>query len=118
MNRAPLFCAACLGFLASLSPGKAQEDHYYSMVSVDATQAEFADDNAQRAVDGSIRLSILRVPESGPITYAVIPVTLNCASLKSQMLSGINYSSDGRTIALRRRSRRPRRSNPAPWATC
>ena len=43
-----------------------------------------------------IRLSILRVPDSGPTAYAISQVTLNCASLKNQTVSGTNYSSDGK----------------------
>jgi hypothetical protein len=100
MYRALFFCAACVTALAWASPGGAQEDHYYSLVSVDVTNAEFADDNALRDHDGTIRLSILRVPVSGPIAYAVSQVTLNCASLKNQLISEISYTSDGKQTVL------------------
>jgi len=105
MNRALFFRAfrlapAVLAVLALTAPGRAQEDHYYSLISVDTNSAEFADDNAQRATDGSIRLSILRVPQSGPIAYAVSEVTLNCASLKYQLVSAMNYTSDGKQMDL------------------
>jgi hypothetical protein len=100
MNRAPFFCVACMFALSWTSPGRAQEDHYYSLVSVDSSNAEFADDNAMRNQDGSIRLSILRVPVSGPIAYAISNVTVNCASLKEQLLSEINYTSDGKQTVL------------------
>jgi len=99
MNRAPFFRAFCLipsAVLALTAPGRAQEDHYYSLVSVDTTNAEFADDNARRAADGSIHLSILKVPQSGPIAYTITEVTLNCASLKNQIMSAMDYSSDGK----------------------
>src|ERR1700735_859345 len=100
MNRAPLLCAFCLipGVLALTTPVRAQADHYYSLISVDTTNAEFADDNAQRSADGSIRLSILRVPQSGPIAYTISQVTLNCASLKNQIISAMDYTSDGKQI--------------------
>jgi len=101
MNRALFFRAFCLtpvllAVLALTAPGRAQEDHYYSLVSVDTTNAEFADDNARRAADGSIHLSILKVPQSGPIAYTITEVTLNCASLKNQIMSAMDYSSDGK----------------------
>jgi len=96
MTRALFFCAFCLAVPALTAPGRAQEDHYYSLISVDTTNAEFADDNAKRAADGSIRLSILRVPQSGPIAYTITQVTLNCASLKNQIISAADYSSDGK----------------------
>ena len=100
MNRPLFFCAFCLAATALTSRGQAQEDHYYSLVSVDTTNAAFADDNAKRAADGSIRLSILKVPDSGPIAYAISQVTLNCASLKNQVVSAVNYASDGTQTAL------------------
>jgi len=100
MKRAIFLCAFCVAALALTPQGRAQEDHYYSMVSVDATHAEFADDNAQRAADGSIRLSILRVPDSGPVTYAISQVTLNCASLKNQLVSEVDYAADGKQITM------------------
>jgi len=100
MNRALFFCAACVTVLASTPPGRAQEDHYYSLISVDTNNAEFADDNALRDHDGTIRLSILRVPASGPIAYALSDVTLNCASLKNQLISEVNYGSDGKQTVL------------------
>lgn len=102
MNRALFFCAFCAAALAWTSPGRAQEDHYYSMISVDTTNAEFADDNAQRDHDGTIHLSILRVPASGssPIAYSISQVTLNCASLKNQLISEVNYAGDGKQTIL------------------
>jgi hypothetical protein len=95
MNRALFLCAFPAAMLGLTAPGRAQEDHYYSMISVDAANAQFADDNAQRGADGSIRFSIVRVPDSGPIAYSISQVTINCASLKNQTLSGINYARDG-----------------------
>jgi hypothetical protein len=102
MNRALFFCAVSVTALAWASPGRAQEDHYYSMISVDTTNAEFADDNAQRDHDGTIHLAILRVPASGSgaIAYSISQVTLNCASLKNQLVSEINYANDGKQTAL------------------
>ena len=49
-----------------------------------------------------IHLAILRVPASGSgaIAYSISQVTLNCASLKNQLVSEINYASDGKETAL------------------
>jgi hypothetical protein len=103
MNRALFFCVFGLTpaiLTAFTAPVRAQEDHFYSLISVDTTNAEFADDNAQRAADGSIRLAILRVPASGPVAYTITQVTLNCASLKNQLVSAVDYSSDGKQTVL------------------
>src|ERR1700722_15252829 len=98
MKRIVFLCVCCAAALASAA--RAQEDHYYTLISVDTSNAEFADDNAQRGADGSIRLSILRVPETGAVAYIVTQVTLNCASLKAQQVSAIAYASDGKQTVL------------------
>jgi hypothetical protein len=103
MHRAPLFCAfglvSALGVTAALAvlaiPARAAEERYYTLINVDSTKAEFADDNAQRDRDGSIRLTVLSVPDAGAIAYSTRQVMLNCASQKTQMLAGVNFSRDG-----------------------
>jgi hypothetical protein len=95
MRRVPFFCVFILGATALTATAKAAEDHYFTMISVDATTAVFADDNARRDRDGTVHLSIVRVPESGAISYATNNITLNCATQMSQMVSGGNYHRDG-----------------------
>ena len=95
MNRVPLFCAFALVTAAFTATAKAADDHYFTIVSVDTTSAFFADDNARRDRDGTVHLSIVRVPESGAISYATDNITLNCATQKSQVISGVNYHRDG-----------------------
>ena len=95
MNRVRLFCAFALVTAAFTAAAKAADDHYFTIVSVDTSSAIFADDNARRDRDGTVHLTIVRVPDSGAISYAINNITLNCASQKSQMVSGVNYHRDG-----------------------
>ncbi len=64
----------------------------YTLINVDKNAAQFADDNGKRGRDGSIRMSVLQVPDSGPISYSVHQMMINCATLKVQTLEGVNYS--------------------------
>jgi hypothetical protein len=95
MHRVPLFCAFALSLAAFCAPARAAEDHYYTLIAVDNANATFADDNAQRGRDGTIRLTLLQVPETGAIAYSTHQVMINCASKQNQMLEGVNFSRTG-----------------------
>jgi len=93
MHRVPLFCA--FGLILAVASARAAEDHYYTLIAVDTASATFADDNAQRDRDGSIRLTLLQVPQAGAIAYSTHQVMINCASKQTQVLEGVNFSRSG-----------------------
>ncbi len=104
MHRLPLFLS--LGLMATCAiagsslPVRAAEEHFYTLINVDKTSAAFAEDSAKRGRDGSIRMTVLRVYEGGPIAYATYQMMLNCAAKKAQTLEGMNYSRDGRPSVI------------------
>ena len=96
MKRTAFYPLFGLAALALATPGRAATDRYYTLINADATHAQFADDNAKRSADGTVRLSLLTVPSASAIAYSISEVTINCASLKSRTLSTTSYTADGR----------------------
>lgn len=102
MHRRPLFspfgltitlaALALAGFSVSV---QAADDHTYTLVAADKASATFADDTAKRSRDGWIRLSILRVFDTGAIAYTNTQMMLHCGTQKAQTLDGVTYSRDG-----------------------
>lgn len=98
MYRVPLFCA--FGLVLAAIGAQAAEDRYYTLIAVDTASATFADDNAQRGRDGSIRITLLQVPETGAIAYSTHQVMINCGTKQTQVLEGVNYSRSGGTSPI------------------
>jgi hypothetical protein len=96
-NRGGIRVAAILVALAAAGTGasRADDTHAYNLINASVSRVDFADQKAQRRPDGSIIFSILTVFASGPVSWSLSQVSLNCASSQIATLANETHAESG-----------------------